>query len=777
MGTTRSLLQSRSPKVRTQNLTIDVPVMAADPDVTSEQRTELLLALIDAYPLYRDRPSRLLLQGAADSNLRSEAQKSSDALVKTDLFKQAVASLGEKVDEFGEVLSKQRGEQRMCARLYELACMVLRRVMQADTEAALRESENWMQLMLVHARLCDLIFCPEHEEVTNICNYHQQVHATCAWIAVNTICSVYEGIPLLFETIGKLAARLPTPTPALAALEWPIDACLYLRVGKEQERGVPGHIGRKFLHDSKDYLLKLFVTHIVCSQAVLPSRSLRAFHGLFHTEVGVADVEQSVLPQMDETFTRSSEQVLRVAIFLASDARWPRFKSWYAARSRARRRKRGVSLHRDKGVLGHLKRALTSRLSEMIYPSIISTDPGTRDAAFSLFKELCLYGNKGYELLSSVLRAVRLEDLAQPGQRQSLCELLDLLPKTVESMEFMCDFVTLENQPELLDISVPLLVTHFDRYEKEPVAKFVSTLLTKLDSEDPKIRAATLAKLVFPFCGYPSHLFPREASQYKRVHLMNQLLPAVEACLMLGASNAYRTSDAALEACAALRIILHAPKEFCTAKVARILCDNPILQQPLQAKPTPSFLLDTRVYHPMIVDVLFNLVSGKSVHALQDPEVKDLFFQQMRKQVCIRGGKCATYIAGSLHCENPSLAAEFINYLAWSLKGVIPASKFGLPLFFADGVEDFGSYEEWLPKMIVTAHIWAETPQSSMFEEVCNEEYVDARREISSRVDEYLAEIDAASRDPIRAEAAAAAYQTAMRLAPEAVLSRTKRRL
>ena len=107
MGTTRSLLQSRSPKVRTQNLTIDVPVMAADPDVTSEQRTELLLALIDAYPLYRDRPSRLLLQGAADSNLRSEAQKSSDALVKTDLFKQAVASLGEKVDEFGEVLSKQ----------------------------------------------------------------------------------------------------------------------------------------------------------------------------------------------------------------------------------------------------------------------------------------------------------------------------------------------------------------------------------------------------------------------------------------------------------------------------------------------------------------------------------------------------------------------------------------------------------------------------------------------------------------------------------------------
>ena len=760
MGRTRALLQSRSPKVRTQNLTIDVPVMAGDPDVTSEQRTELVLALIDAYPLYRDRPSRHLLQGAADSILRLEAEKSPRALVSTELFKQAVENLGEKVDEFGEVLSKQRGEQRMCARLYELACMALRRVMQADTEAALRESENWTQLILVHARLCDLIFDPEHE-VRDV----WRVHYACASIAVNAISSVYEGIPLLFGTIGELAAQLPTPKLALAALEWPIDACLYLRVGKEHERGMPGPIGRKLLHDSKDYLLNLFVAHIVCSQAVLPSRYLRAFRGFFRTEVSVTDVEQSVLPQMDNTFSRSSEQALRVAIFLASDARYPEYMG-----------KRG-SLQRDSVVLGDLKRGLTLHFTKMIYPSIISTDPGTRDAAFSLFKELGLSENEKDKLLSSVLRDVYLEDIAQPEQRQSLCELLERLPKTVESMETLCDLVTLEHQPEPLDIALPLLLNHVERHEKESIAKLESALLTKLDSEDPKIRAATLAKLVFPFCCYPSHLFPSEASQYQRVHLMNQLLPAVEACLMLGASNAHRTSDAALEACAALRIMLRAPKEFCTAKVARILCDNPILQQPLRAKPPPSFLLDTRVYHPMIVDVLFDLLSGESVHALQDPEVKDLLFQQMRKQVCIHGGTCATRIAGALHLENPSLAAEFINYLAWSVKGVVPASEFRLPLFFADGVVDFGCYKEWLPKMIVTAHIWAETPQTSMFEEVCNAEYVDARQEVSSRVDEYLAEIDAASRDPIRAEAAAAAYQTAMRLAPEAVLSRTKRRL
>ena len=152
MGRTRALLQSRSPKVRTQNLTIDVPVMAADPDVSSEQRAELVLALIDAYPLYRDRPSRLLLQSAVDTILRLEAQKSSRALVNTEIFKQLVASLDEKVGKFGEALSKQRGERRMCLRLHKLACMVLRRVMQADTKPRCANlkigSRSWLYMLV-----------------------------------------------------------------------------------------------------------------------------------------------------------------------------------------------------------------------------------------------------------------------------------------------------------------------------------------------------------------------------------------------------------------------------------------------------------------------------------------------------------------------------------------------------------------------------------------------------------------------------------------------------
>ena len=801
MGTTRALLQSRSPKVRTQNLTIDVPVMAADPDVTSEQRTELVLALIDAYPLYRDRPSRLLLQSAVDTILRLEVQKSSSALVNTGLFKQAVESLGEKVDEFGEVLSKQRGERRKCSRLYELACMVLTRVMQADTEAALRESKNWKPLMLVHARLCDLIFGAEIQGKKKIKFRfpwdHLQLHAACT--AVMTICSAYDKTPLLFETLGELAASLPTPTPALAALEWPIDACLYLRVGKEQERAAPGNVGRKYLREYKEYLLKLFVTHIVGSKAILPARSLRVFYGLLYTEVSVTDLEQSVFPELDKTYTRSTEQALRVAAFLAGDASWSSLKGWYS-RARMPRRTCGLWLRRDTTELGNLKSVIASRFLKTIYPSVTSTDLGTRDAAFSLFKALELSEEEKYEVLCSVLRGVHLERLTQPEQRQKLYALLNLLPMTVEAIEALGQFVLMECHPEPLRVAVGSLLCMFENLSQEADLpdNVAPALLTKLRSSDVSVRLIILSKMTDDSCCWSccGFVVPRDKGDRPRTALFEQLVPAIEACLELGSKNAHVSSDAALEACTAMHMLLRVPEGNCSTSILRALRSNPILQCPLKARPQPSFLLDHRTAKRMyevvpqyertikptaLCDTLYDVVFRYGGHVLDDPDIKDLVFQQMREQMRVQfsTNRCdVEQFAGLLREDRPVLAVELINYLASSFKGSNKFSNVCLSPFFWVGVEDHGGYEDWLPQTIVSAHISGKSgPENTAFEEICETEHIDAHEQVSTRVDEYLAEIDAAARDPVRAEAAAAAYNTVLHLAPEAVLSRTKRRL
>ena len=801
MGTTRALLQSRSPKVRTQNLTIDVPVMAADPDVSSEQRAELVLALIDAYPLYRDRPSRLLLQSAVDTILRLGAQKSSRALVNTEIFKQLVASLDEKVGKFGEALSKQRGERRMCLRLHKLACMVLRRVMQADTEAALRESENWKSFMAVHARICDLIFGAERQgkKILTKINFPWdglQLHAACT--AVMTICSAYEKIPLLFETLGELASTLPTPTPALAALEWPIDACLYLRVGKEQERAAPGNVGRKYLREYKEYLLKLFVTHIVGSKAIPPARSLRVFYGLLHTEVSVTDVEQSVFPEMENMYTKSTKQVLRVAAFLAGDASWSSMKGW-DSRARMPRRTCGLWLRRDTTELGNLKSAIASRFLKTIYPSVTSTDLGTRDAAFSLFKALQLSEEEKYEVLCSVLRDVHLEGLAQPEQRQGLYALLNLLTTSVEAIDALGQFVLMECHPEPLRVAVGSLLCMFKKLSQEAdLPKNVApALLTKLRSSDVSVRLMVLSKMTDDSCSWScGSVVPRDKSDRPRTALFEQLVPAIEACLELGSRNAHVSSDAALEACTAMRMLLRVPEKNCSTSILRALRSNPILQCPLKARPQPSFLLDHRTAKRMygvvpqrgftieptaLCNTLYDVVSRYGGHALDDPDIKDLVFQQIREQMraefSISRGSVEQF-AGLLSRDKPMLAVELINYLAWSFKGSDEFPTFNLSDFSWIGAEDHCGYEDWLPQTIVSAQISGKSgPENTAFEEICETEHIDAHEQVSTRVDEYLAEIDAAARDPVRAEAAAAAYNTVLHLAPEAVLSRTKRRL
>ena len=813
MGTTRALLQSRSPKVRTQNLTIDVPVMAADPDVTSEQRTELLLALIDAYPLYRDRPSRLLLHNTVDTILHLEAQKSSRALVNTELFKQAVASLDEKVDEFGEGLSKQRGERKMCVRLHKLVCVALRRVLQADTEATLRESENWKPFMLVHARLCDFIFGAEKQGKRNdildtIPWDFLQLNAACT--AVATIRSVYEKIPLLFETLGELATSLPTPTPALAAREWPIDACLYMRVGKEQERAAPGNVGRKYLRDYKEYLLQLFVTHIVGSKAIPPARLLRVFYGFLRTEVSVTDVERSVFPEMDKTYTRSTEQVLRLAVFLLDDASCSTLRCWtprkrkpkyYILRKgktrRTRRRKRsrkcdyGVWLDRGKKTFGNLRTALASRFLKEIYPSVTSTDPGTRDAAFSLFEALQLSEDERSALLSLVLRAVDLESLTQPAQRECLYVLLGRLPTTMESIATLAHFVLVECHPDVQHTAVSrLLWMSLDLSQEAALPNNVApAFLSKLRSSDVSLRLLVLSVIA----GNPVSV--RDKGDRPRTALLEQLVPAIGACLELGAKNAHVSSDAALEACTAMRMLLRVPEKNCSTSILRALRSNPILQCPLKARPQPSFLLDYRTAQRMyeivpqygrtmdgtaLCDTLFDVVQRHGVHVLDDPDIKDLVFlqirEQMRAQFSTDKESVARFAGLILSRNKPALAVELINYLAWSFKGSNEFYNY-LPMFSWVGVEDFGAFGNWLPQMIVSAHISGKSgPENTAFKDICKAEKIDAEQ-VSTRVDEYLAEIDKAARDPVRAEAAAAAYNTVLHLAPDAVLSRTKRRL
>ena len=759
MGTTRSLLQSRSPKVRTQNLTIDVPVMAGDPDVTSEQRTELVLALIDAYPLYRDRPSRLLLQSAVDTILHLEAQKSSGTLAHTGLFKQLVESLDGKVDEFKEPLSKQRGERRMCARLYKLACTIMRRVMQAETEAALRESKNWKLFMLVHVRLCDLIFGPEHEKKRMRFDFdHLQVHVSCACTAISTICSIHEKIPLLFETLGELAASLPTPTAALAALQWPIEACLYLQVGKEQVRAAPGNVGRKYLREYKEYLLQLFVTHVVGSKAIPPARSFRVFYGLLHTEVSVTDVEQSVFPEMDKTYTRSTEQVLRVAAFLAGNMSYSTLNPW-VSRKRKPRYKCALQLRRDTTALGDLRKAIALRFLKEIYPSVTSTDPGTRDAAFSLFQALRLSEEEKYELLCLVLRDVHLEDLTQPEQRQGLYALLNLLPTSVEAIEALGQFVLMERHQEPLRMAVRSLLNIFTNVSQEAALpnNVAPALLTQLRSSDVSVRLMVLSEMTSDSWhrSYYGSVVPRDKGDRPRTALLEQLVPAIEACLEMASKRAHLSSDAALEACIAMQMLLSVPEENCSPSILRALRSNFILQCPLKARPQPSFLLDHRTALRMyevkpsgsilvptaLCKTLYYVVHRHGVHALDDPDIKNLVFQQIREQMRIQfSNSCSVaQFAGLLHYHDKSaLAVELINYLAYSFARTNEFSNF-IPRFSFLWVEDYGPFRDWFPQMIVSAHISGKSgPENTAFEKICEAEHIDAHEQVSTRVDEYL---------------------------------------
>ena len=63
----QDVLQCRNPKVRNTFITNEIHSVAADPQVTSAQRTHLFLELVNNYSLYRERPSKLCLLYTSDA--------------------------------------------------------------------------------------------------------------------------------------------------------------------------------------------------------------------------------------------------------------------------------------------------------------------------------------------------------------------------------------------------------------------------------------------------------------------------------------------------------------------------------------------------------------------------------------------------------------------------------------------------------------------------------------------------------------------------------------
>lgn len=787
MSRTRGLLQNRSPKVRNAFLLIDVPITAADSDVTSEQRTELFLALLDVYALHRDRPSKLAMHRAGEALLTLETSVSSCALVDTIVLQRASKKLLEEAEQYGESLDLQRGVRKQCAGLYSWACMLLRLVLKTDSEDSLRASGSWKTLIYMYARICDLQISAEpiyghlkpHPFLPpriRCGNTQDRLHRSIRRTAIMTILESYQRIPLLFESLAELATWPPTAAPSLSTLDVVVDACLYVGKKKLPTRR---HAGRKMLRRAKPFLLNLYATRIAGADSLLPKRAHDAFHAFLYVEVCSADLESQVLPalakQLDE-FPLPAFQAAS-ALLDCPTVCWrkrrairPTDRSWRSVDN-------GLNLNRNDKNNGRFSNCITQVFLDKLYSGYTSANINLQEAAMSLGPKLELNENMKYRLLETVLEHAHPCKLRLDSQRDGLYKLFQFLPSTIHSANKLAEFVQCEDHAELLRLAISVFLGFFRQLptDGELPAKMVPALLAKLQANDPMLRIVTLNEMRnFAFHCTPSPFFASKSCHHTRIFLLGQLLPALEKCLMLGARSAHFSSEAALEACTALRILLYVPEEFSTARTVHALRTNPVLQQPLRAKPEPSFLLDTRVNHPAVVSAMGDVLKCRGAGALKDPNVKDLFFRQMLEHAPYD----ISYTTGELHLYDPMLSVELINYTAWGASGSGHPTDFDLLPFIVIGVEDYGGYEDWLPRMIVSAHVSGKSgPENTAFEEICEAEHIDAHEQVSTRVDEYLAEIDAAARDPMRAEAAAAAYSTVLHLAPEAVLSRTKKRL
>ena len=787
MGRTRALLQSRSPKVRNPFLLTDVPAMAADSNVTSEQRTELFLALLDVYALHRDRPSKLAMHRAGEALLTLEAHVSSCAVVDTSMLQRVSEKLLEEAEKYGESLDFKRGVRKQCAGLHSWACMLLRFILKTDSDASLRVSGSWKTLVYVYARICDLQISAEpiygHPKPDpclppriRCMPMQDKLHRSIRRTAIMTILKSYQRIPLLFESLAEVATWPPTVTPSLSTLDMVIDACLYFGRKYSSTRR---HIGRKMLQKAKPLLLNLYATHVAGTNSPLPKRVHYAFHAFLYVEVCSADLESHVLSAFAKQLEKAPLPAFQAAsaLLVCPEVRWrkcrlirPDKRKWCFVDN-------GLNLNRSDKNNGCFSSFIAQVFLDKLCSAYTSGITDLQEAALSLGPKLELNETMKHRLLETVLEHAHPLNLRLESQREGLYELFQLLPITIHSADRLAEFVLHEDHAELLRLAIRVFLDYFGKLPSagELPAKTVPALLAKLRAKRPTLRTVTLTEMRnFAFHRTPSPVFASQSCHHTRILLLDQLLPALENCLFLGASRAHVSSEAALEACTALEILLHVPEEFSTARTVHALRTNPILQQPLRANPEPSFLLDPRVNHFAVVSAMRKVLVCKGAGALKDPNVKDLFFRQMLEHASYD----ISYTTGELRLYDPMLAVELINFVAWGASGSGHPTDFDLLPFMVIGVEDYTGYDDYLPQMIVSAHISRKSgPENTTFEAICEEHHTDAREQVSTRVDEYLAEIDAAARDPVRAEAAAAAYNTVLRLAPEAVLSRTKRRL
>lgn len=784
-------LQCRNPNVRNTFITDDIHSVAADPQVTSAQRADLFLKLVSNCPLQRERESKLAMRRAGASLLRGEASMSPTPLVATEMVQRIDDALRSAMDELGDAPLVRHSARKTHAglkraRLHSWVCVVLHALLQFDSEAHLRASKHWSSLVYTLTQVYSSIYSAVLGLHTN------KLCQAVGKVARRLVYRNRDHTLFLLTTLQELVERRPFPIPVLTSFSFVFQACLRL----DTLPGAKG-IGHDAMQKAKPALLKLYTKWVLCADADVPSHASTPFRLLLCTVVTSNDLDEHVLPTVKETLMHAPKVGFAGASKLVRESRF----DW-------NHRTNGLVSHHD--VSGEIenvqsnntKRALLPYVMDAIYPAVVSNDEGIREEVHWFLKQYRYTGEEGRVLLDTVLSMVRPNELCSDTPHDSFYNILQSLPVQPRSVETLAQCIEMEQRPRTFELARDTIVDFLERSPpgSELPSLALPTFLSNLQSPNAFQRILMLSGLakylLFQICNMPLTLNALKKNVSRHAIFIDQILPEIELRFAQSQPNATTSWEAALEACLALQSMIWISASRCNESVKR---NDGLFQGALRVRPKVSFLLDPRVARSMhnapflaedvspftLTCTLAAILVHNGTMPLHDPEVLAYMYGQLREQLRVPQEFMPIVEFSDCVFElDPALGVQIINKMAqmYIEEGRPIEAEYNL---MVSPVYSKGLRRE-LPRLLVSSHVIEDGDREASGLEMSRFEYtataedyagLDLSKDIPARLDEYLAEIEAARHIPVFQDAASRAYATVLRYGGDAMISRMKSRM
>lgn len=803
---TKDVLQCRNPKVRNTFITNEIHSVAASSQVTSAQRTDLFLELVNNYALYRERPSKLVMRRAGAALLRSEAARSPMPLVDTEMVQRIDNALRVALDSFGDFLGESPGSVRIrVAGLHSWLCLVLHTLLHHDSENVLYASERWASLVYTYSRAFYLIesaWIPTKDKLFKSVNKAGR----------RLIYRNYEHVALLCDTMLKLVDETNKVLPAVPLIVI-FDACLRLPLHPEHHAPGADRVIGSQIRRVKPALLELCVTRGFDYDDDLEYSMCGTFQLFLCALCSAEDVEEFMMPHMKHLLAFMPERAFWVAaelmnILLRVWNKRTRCLEWFDK----------YCYHKTAHPL-RIQLMVVRAMGESLYSNLISGDPGASANAEEFAIALnCFYeiGHRKQDkrildeigdpkqvkqtLVDTLFQKANQADLCTPGRRASLFRALMHLSMPSGNAEVIASAMATETCPNATREAVTALMNDF--YHLPPGGELpewiASVIYAKLDSPNLQLRLVSLDVMLSAVsyaCKDDRSLWflPKNKDDAPRMAFIEQIFPALGKCLAQSEQHACESEDAALEACLSMMLLTRISASFNTPAVSHALQNIPVLREPLRVKPSPSFLLDIRVARQMqkiplppspiknlrpfaLADALSTVLECKGVMPLYNPDVFFHLLEQLREQCRVPEPYSGNIekVVRTVSTIDASLGAQLIYKTTQVFLEERRRHSGDLLFPIHKGFSSF------LPHLLVPSHATEGINSGkTKFENIADEQHarVDLRKDIPARLEVYLAEIEAGSRIPVFREAAARAYATVLHYAGEDMISRMKSRM